>query len=314
MRMDTFGWLGLALYLLLATVALIASFRPHSHERAVLKFAENVGLPLPQRLAEPILHRMLARRRSSTVGGMVGAVATALVLLVSPSGSDNGSLLTPLFIVAGIFAGATIGTSVSAVKSSSVRAPSEKARYARVHAVELHDYVSRVELWLARVPVVLAVVAVVAGVTLAGAGVMNYTGLTALLASIALSLVAVSTLIAHEVVGRRVVAMGNHVGSPEELVWEDALRAMTIRELAVAPTFLGYYALLMAINPLLVSPDDSARTGFAIASLGVAILTAVIALGMLVSVLAVKRHFLRRLWPELAATAGNPHPTTVEGG
>jgi hypothetical protein len=305
--MGTLGWIAVGLYLVLGAGVLIADTRPHARERAVLKFASNVGLALPQRLAEPIRLRLISRRRNSTIGGMIGAVAaTATLLLLAPAATPHDELLNPLFIVAGIFAGAAISLSVSAVRDSAGESSSDRVRYARSHAVELNDYISRGELLLARVPVALAAVALLTVVTLASIGLLSYTSLVALLASVVLSLVAVGTLLAHEVVGRRVVAMANHVESPEELVREDALRAMTIRELAAPPTFLGYYALLMTVNPLLVAPDESARGVLAFVTLAVAIVTVVTAVGMLVSALVVKRQFLRRLWPELATEADNP--------
>ncbi|MHA6669805.1 hypothetical protein ACX3O0_13150 [Homoserinimonas sp. A447] len=301
--MGTLGWIAVGLYLALGAGALIANARPHAQERVVSKFALQVGLPLPEQLAEPIRRRMLNRRRSSTIGAMIGAITSAIAFLLSPA-STPADGLNPLVVVAGTLAGWAIGTSVSAFRSSAGDVSSDRPRYARAHAVELGDYVSPAELWLARVPVGLAVVATVTITTLAQVGWVRYDGTAALVGSIVLALVTVGTLIACELVGRRVVAMGNHVTSPEDLVWEDAVRAITIRELVSAPTFLGYYVLLMALNPLLVSPDDSARVGFAIASLCLAIVTLVIAVGMLVSALAVKRRFLRRLWPELATGAG----------
>lgn len=300
--MGTLGWLGwvaAGLYLMIGASVLIANARPHAQQRAVEKFALNVGLPLPERLAEPIRRRMLSRRRTSTIGGMSGVTVSAIVFLVSPASTPE-VVLSPLVVVAGLLAGWAIGTSVSAFRTAAGRTSPDRERYARAHAVELGDYISRAELWLARVPVALAVVAVAAIATLALVGLVHYSGMAALVGSIVVALVAVGTLIVGEVGGRQLVAMGNHVEAPEDLVWEDAVRALTIRELVGAPTFLGYYALLMAANPLLVSPDDGARIGFAIATLGIAMITLVVAIGMLVSALAVKRHFLRRLWPELA--------------
>ncbi|MEX1078247.1 MAG: hypothetical protein WED09_03980 [Homoserinimonas sp.] len=67
--MGTLGWVTAGLYLAIGTGVLIANARPHAQQRAVEKFVLNVGLPLPERLAEPLRRRTLSRRRSSTVGG-----------------------------------------------------------------------------------------------------------------------------------------------------------------------------------------------------------------------------------------------------
>lgn len=304
--MGAFGWATAGAYLILGVIVLCANARPRAQERAVQKFAVNTGLPMPDHLAEPIQRRIVRRRRASTIGGMLGATAALVALIASPGA---GGMLAPLVIVAGIFAGWAIGASVSALRTTAEQSEQEGVRFARANAVELGDYISRGELWLARGPVALAVVVVISMMTLAQLGLVRYVSAAAVVSAIALAVVAVGTLVTSEVVGRKVVAMGNHVGSLEDLVWEDAVRALTIRELVGAPVFLGYYCLLMAASPLVVSPADAARPAFAIASLGIAIVTLAIALGMLVSALAVKRHFLRRLWPELATAADNPRPT-----
>src|SRR5690554_3191458 len=137
--MGLFGWLTLGLYLVGGTGVLIANARPHAQQRAVEKFALNVGLTLPEHLAEPLRRRMLSSRRSSTIGGMIGAAASAIIFLVSPASSPEG-VLSPLVVVAGIIAGWAVGTSISAFRSSAHRRDGDRVRYARAHAVELGDY------------------------------------------------------------------------------------------------------------------------------------------------------------------------------
>src|SRR5690554_4912883 len=235
--MGALGWIAAGLYLLIGAGVLLANARPRAQARAVEKFALNVGLPLPERLAEPIRRRMLGKRRSSIVGGMIGTAASAIAFLISPASSPEGAL-SPLIVVAGLLAGFAIGTSVSAFRNAARHVSDDRVRYARAQAVSLNDYVSRAELWLARLPVALAAVAAATIATLAQLGLVHYTGTAALVGSVVLALVSIGTLVVFELVGRQVVAMGNNVETPEDLVWEDAARAMTIRELAGAPTFL----------------------------------------------------------------------------
>src|SRR5690606_2933221 len=102
---------------------------------------------------------------------------------------------------------------------------------------------------------------------------------------------------------RRIVAQGNRVGSPEELVWEDAIRSRTVRDLASAPAAVGLYAILFSLPDVFGEGVDH---GF-MAWTGVAILAGTVLLLMVTIILGPERHLLRRLWPELAATTGKPY-------
>src|SRR5690606_14332770 len=94
-----------------------------------------------------------------------------------------------------------------------------------------------------------------------------------------LALLAIGSLVIFEVAGRRIVSMGNRVASEEELVWEDAIRSQTVRDISAAPALVGLYAIVSAV-PVLFG-EDSVLLGWTgvIASMGVvALLLVTIAL------------------------------------
>lgn len=306
--MTGIAWWIVGLYLTIAVIMLIVNAWPHAQEQAVLRLERSVGIDLPNRLGQRLRLRLLSSRRSSIVGGMIGITLSALATaLPTPS---PWSALDPVVLVAGTFAGMAAGTSIAAIRSARPVAD-DLMRYARAVAVELDDYIAPLERWLGRAPVALAVASLIALAIFAQRGLVHYASAASFISAGLLVLAAVISLVIFETIGRRVVAMGNSVSSPEELVWEDAARALTLRELAAAPTFLGFYGILMSINPLVVTPERGA-TGYSVASLGISLITVVVAGAMLVSALRMQRHFLRRLWPELAAEADTPRPVEAD--
>src|SRR5690606_22755761 len=114
---------------------------------------------------------------------------------------------------------------------------------------------------------------------------------------------AVLLLLIFEIAGRRIVAMGNRVGSPEELVWEDAIRSKTVRDISSAPALVGLYAIAHSLPSLFGERTEAPFLGW----MGVAAFAGTLIVLVITTTLRPERHFLRRLWPELAASTGQPY-------
>lgn len=293
-------WWIVGIYVALATTFLLATFRPRAYEAAVLRFQTSVGVDLPQQMGEQLRRRMLANRRSSLAGGAAGVLLSAFV--VNTQTADPGALDT-ISIAGGAFAGAAVAVSITTLLTTRAAAD-DRLRYARSQAVELSDYISGTERWLARTPSVLA------AVYFACWGLGLWTDLVpngdraALVGGAVLATISVASLLIFEVAGRRIVAMGNRVGSPEELVWEDAIRSQTVRDISSTPALVGLYAIVYSLPTVL-------GQGF-LGWIGVVISTGVLVGLLITTALRPERHFLRRLWPDLAATAGRQTPATAE--
>src|SRR5690606_33321885 len=174
--------------------------------------------------------------------------------------------------------------------------------------VELGDYVPPAERWLARGPAALAALYFIAlsiGIAL---DLVPRPSVLQIVSGISLTLISLGSLAIFEVAGRRIVAIGNRVASEEELVWEDAIRSQTVRQVSSAPALAGLYAIVSAMPVLFGQGDQSALMGW----IGLVAAGVVLALLMITATLRPERHFLRRLWPELAATTGKPYGTNTE--
>lgn len=300
---DTLWWI-VGAYLIVATAILVANARSHAQENAVLRFQTSVGVELPQSLGEKLRERMLVSRRSQLVGGIVGLLVSALI--VSSRTADPGALEV-MILAAGAFAGPALAVSITSLFTPRIAAD-DHLRYARSQAVELSDYVPGTERWLARGPAVLAVLYFAAWGTGIGLGLIPKAGVASLISGVVLALIAIGSLAIFEVAGRRVVAMGNRVASEEELVWEDAIRSHTVRNISSAPALVGLYAIVSAVPVLIGRGDDSTFMGW----IGLVAAGVVLVVVMITIILRPERHFLRKLWPELAAATGKPYGAEAE--
>jgi|SRR5690554_6678920 len=298
---DPLWWI-VGIYLLIATALLVGNQRPRACESAVLRFQNSVGVDLPASLGEELRKRLQADRRSQLLGGMAGILVSSLI--VRPLASDPGTLEV-VILAAGAFAGSALAISLTTLFRPR-RAADDHVRYARSHAVALSDYVPGAERWLARGPAVLAALYFIVWAV----GILDerlpQSGLPVLLNGAVLVVLSVGSLAIFEIAGRRIVAMGNRVGTPEELVWEDAIRSHAVRDIAIAPALVGLYAILYSLPTLF-----DLGSGYLQWS-GMAITAAVLLVLLVTVLLKPERHFLRRLWPELAATTGKPYGAEPE--
>ena len=293
-------WWVVAVCLVMGAALLIVNALPHAQEKALLRFQNNVGVDLPQRLAERLRRRMLINRRSSLIGGMAGILVSALIVDSRAPSSPN--TLDTFILIAGAFAGPTLAISIAALLTAS-KDSDDHVRYARSHAVGLSDYVPPLERWVARGLTLLAI-AFLAAWSISSWLRPAASDTQAFINGALFTLIAAGTLLICEIAGRRIVAMGIRAGSPEKLVWEDAIRSLTVRDLAGAPALVGLYAIMWTA-PALLSEGAGAAV---VNSTGLMVSFGVIVVAIISMVFKPERHFLRRLWPELAAEADKPRP------
>ena len=283
--MDTADVVLIALVVLAAFVMFSTSFREDYQARLARKLAERSGLaPTAEQL--PLLQEKIGRRqRGAVVGALVAGVA-AWLLTFDEATSDR------LLILAGaLAAGGGAGIALTALRNAS-RRPSDLPVFARSTSVTLADYSAPSDRFLAWGLVALAII---------GCGVASFlttAPLSPLL--VGLTVAAVAALVFFEISARRIVALGQPAGSVTELVFNDALRAGYVFDLLVAPITLGTYATLIALSTIVASLGEPVVDAFRPWA-PLALLALIVACSFLSVRADSRRHYLRRLWPDIAA-------------
>jgi hypothetical protein len=295
-------WFVSAVATTLSVVALLLHLVPAYRAFAARRFGHAVWLAMPSDELLASVERRLSRRAvAGALGGLVALpVVVAVLSLVEPPAPGDSDFAATFVLVGGYFAGIAVGSAANAL--TEPRAARESSvNYARAQAVELSDYVAPIERLGARVAVALSVV--LGGVLTALAAIIgdsrgsDGSGFVGSIIIVALGLL---SLVLFEVGSRSLLSRGRPASSPTELAWDDALRASALRDLVTAPLALGTYGLLA------VGGELANGYGGATSVVGAAVLIAIVVAGFAALVFAtvtrLQRYYLRRLWPELAAT------------
>jgi hypothetical protein len=297
-------WGIVGLYIAVGAVALGIGALPRFRGKETQRLARSLGLALDAEL-ETRVRRRVAARRSGGVAGALTGLAGAAALLVSQTFPSVGPLAS-LVLVGGVFAGLAVGVAVVAA-FHSVRVRDDRPRVARAAVVTLNDYVSWIERWGARLPVALAATLLVVSLALSSLGLADFGRSPLLLLGGLTTLASLAALALFELGGRRLIQKDQPSESSAGLAWNDALRSVTIRDMASAPLLLGVYGIAMVIVDLstaIMATDPGEGVRFVSMIAANVLFGAVFfgALFVLLFVIAFKpqRHFLRRLWPELA--------------
>jgi len=278
----TIAWL--VLFVILGALTLVPAYARY----AALRRAHRLGITLPANLEAEVARRLMARQRGAAIGGIL-LTTLAAVAFQWELGVVNDSEQTGLFIVGAAFAGIGIGASVAALAARSDANP-DRVRVARSNAVTVRDYVAPLELVGARAVVIAAVVVLIVGAVLAATG-----------ADIGLYPIAVFavfgavSLAVFEVVSRRIVDRPQPAGSTAELVWDDAVRASTLRDLVTAPLALGAYCLIFGVFGV----TGTGAPALLVTVVGGIFVAALLAAAIVSLVIRPDGYFLRRLWPDL---------------
>jgi len=277
--------------LAIASVILVSlSFREDHQATLTQRMAAGSGLVLTHEQIPLVQDELGRRERGAMIGGIIGAAASWIL-----TSADIGALTGPtvLLVVSGTITGSAVGSALVALFAAN-RRPSGSVLVARSTSVSLADYSPPAARYLARVLVLAGV-----GATIALLVMSNGRPVPAAIYILAAS--AVLTLTVFEVFGRRIALKGQPVGSVVELVLHDALRATYLRDLVVAPAVLAAYSLLIAVSTALSWIDAALPPGLALLLYSAFLVSIFLTMMTKRSRRAVP-HYLRRLWPEIAAS------------
>ena len=298
----------LAVITLFAVAYLAWTFRKESIVWMTDRLEQKVGLAVPDELL-PLVGRGRARRRrlESAVRFVALLSAASLVPFVAPTGTGI-DISGVLLILGAAVVGSAVGSAIGSLQWP-VQRDQNAIRFARAGAVGLGDYLPRFERRGAWAAVALAVFLVLVSVTVNAAGVGSVPLLPPATGSSILTVAAIVALGFFEIVSRRIVGRAQPTGSELELVWDDALRSMDVRDLASAPTALGLYGAFVSGTDLMASLQGSSGDNFDVTNglfASVLALIFVVVSGVVWLVTRPDRFFLRRLWPQYVDVGALP--------
>lgn len=291
----------LALFTALSALLFMLTFRPQSAASMANRLERSIGLAIPNILRVDLSRRLVRRRRIS-LAGTVLATWAVLPLVWGMGGVDASGSPTSVFLIVGAsFAGGSIGAAIGSLQWP-VQRDGNAIRYARVGAVSLRDYIPPFERRGTWVMAALAVFLFLGSVIMNVAGVAS---IALLPPATALSVLAAATVVSlgfFEIVGRRIVGRAQPTGSELELVWDDALRSLDVRDLASAPMMLGIYAALVTGTDLVTALQSSRSSSFDFINSTfagmLALIIIIVVLGVFWIASRPERYFLKRLWPQ----------------
>jgi hypothetical protein len=300
--------LAAALIVISVVTSLIASSQ---RKTAAARFGKRFGLEVPAELEPTIRAGIEARRIGSPIGTAIGVTIATVLLLLGP----GLNLLATWWCLFGSYlVGLTLG-STTAILIAEQRRDRGSVRVARPSAVSVKDYVSPLQTGFARFVVALAVLVFAADCWLAVSVSPHYLSLV----SGILAALGVATLVTYEVIAHRLVSRGALAGTPLELAWDDGLRSYALTNLGSTVGLIPLYSLI-AYDTLLLNTTGIASNAFFTVFVGflpIAATVGILTFILLTTRIHARQHFLRRLWPQLAAKVDNNVAgtyTSVMGG
>jgi len=279
----------LAAVLIVALVVILATSRLAT---SVRNLGRAVGLAVPEALEAKLGSRIRGSRLTFTLGSLVGLAVTtaALVLSGAPSDDENPALIW--LLAGGVVAGGSLASAIYALTAKPVLPEGE--RIARSGAVTLNDYLDPVDLVGARL-------AVGAGILSLGVALLVVPETVSAAAALIVVLAAVS-LVFFEIAIRRILDRPQPAGSTAELAWDDALRGLSMRNIASAPMSFGVWGGLAVLLNVWLDGTSPLASGFAGGAALVLFLATFAAAAWSIATKPPQR-YLRRLWPDVAAAA-----------
>lgn len=288
-------WTVAAIVVVVFAIPLALTLSAGSRERSVTRLGTSVGLQVPDSLKAQLAERNANRTRAASIGALIGtAVIMAAVLAgLIPLSGDEAAAGDLWMLFGGTVTGLAIGATISALSTKPVIPEGE--RYARSGAVTLEDYLAPVDLVGARVASAVSIASLVITAVLLATGVIVVT--TALIVGAIVIALGLAGLVMFEIVARRILDRALPVGSPAELAWNDALRARSMRDSASVPLCLGTWGALAVLLAIGATGSLTLVAGIA----AVVVFVAIMAAAAISIATRPQQHFLRRLWPDVAA-------------
>ena len=278
-----------SVFSVIAVASFALTFVPFYARWSAFRHAVLIGVDLPARLEGAVSARLMTQVRGTSMGVFV-AMAVATLVVFFEIGGD--SRLTIWLIVGAVGAGAATGVAVAAF-TDSPKIATDGPRIARSGAVSVGDYIHPAERIASRGVIALAVVVAIISTVALGS---NAAG--SVFPTVAFAILGVISLALFEVVSRRIVDRPQPAGSTAELVWDDAIRTSTLRDLLAAPLVFGVYSFFFGIAGLLIAA--AGPTAPAAADLtGIVSTIALLAITFYSRAVRPQRYFIGRLWPNL---------------
>lgn len=295
-------WIAIALVcFVLPAVALTSGGKKAPERGALAKYATQVGLPLTDEVVDPVIARIRRRERGMSIGGISAIVLGGLAAIVLDGSETWGSLVVPL-------AGAGVGLGGAWAMSAYRPSPTaDQPVVARIRTTSFGDYLTAGE----RFALIAGPAAVLIG-AVAGALLLRQLPADIRGSSIAIGLVGTALALATWAVAmltlRRLLDAPARSGSDLELAWDDAERALGLRQVtdlitAMSCIVLGIWLLLMVDRVTATgfyrSEMDQTMVLTIVTGLIFTALIAVVAAGPVHAWLSGQRkgYEQRRLWP-----------------
>ncbi|AXE38854.1 hypothetical protein [Acidipropionibacterium virtanenii] len=212
--------------------------------RALERHARTIGLPLPAEVAGPVITRIRRRERGMLTGGIIAIILGGAAAILLDGAETWGALLIAL---------AGTGTAFGGALAMAAHRPpptTDQPVVARLRSAQLSDYLTSGERFGLLAGPAALVIGVAPGVLLLSRlpGWARGTSVTVGLIGTGLALLAWAL---SYLVLKRVLSAPARSGSDLELAWDDAERALGLRQLAnlavaVTCVALGLWLVLMA--------------------------------------------------------------------
>lgn len=287
-----------------------------ARRKAVDRLAKRIDLAVPTSPIEDerIGLRLAVRERFIAIGGGAGLLVAILAALFLPGFDQNNFSLLGIFLIS--LTGIAVGAGLSARRTTR-ELPDDVPRIARLSSPTMSDYLLAVEYRGEIAAVVVGVIVTVAALP------FGFTADQAVL-PIVVAVLSIAALVAALLLSRSILDRGQRAGSVLELAWDDAIRAIALRDLMTVPLALGFSSALVPLVTLisdvrLVQPYDSPDNVIALGAMGLVSLLVFVGMILAIVVLASspQRHYRRRLWPTPAgnvdAAATAPATAAPEG-
>lgn len=234
-----------------AIAAAITLLRPAAGQRALARFAERAGLPVPAS-SVGALERSMKRRSVIELGGVSVALGAGGLLLLLPWGTVSAF---PLAVFVPVIVAATLLTTMSVALHGHLSVPSlGEPRVARSRVTTARDYlgsIPRAVTWA------LAAIAVGSGGWTLWSLAHHSTarGDVAVLALVVSGL-AIAAAAALPLLDARMLARPQPVGSELELAWDDALRLAALNGCRLCAGVLALLAGTLASATAISGGDE----------------------------------------------------------
>ena len=286
--------------MILSGAPLALSKNPKQRQKALDRYARKVNLAITPQVRPQVIRRIVTVERAAIAGSGCGAIlGLALGIALGDRWlTGMGGSSTPLLILISAALGAVVAPACTAAVLSCQRRPGP--RIARVSSPEVSDYVPELERWSAPVALIGAGCTLAAGWIGLQSGVLSSDSLSAgqvfTTVGAVLGYLALIGFIAGIVLRRRVLQTGQPAATEQELAWDDALRANTLRGMAQLPFVLALASILVTVLDVGTRTVPQGLLGL----LGVTGLLTIMVLSTVGIVLDVSsrpsQHYWRRLW------------------